>query len=57
MGYWTGLGAAMAGKKEDEKGEQTGSDKSVGNNSRHLVCEETWLRSDGGKCDGPAVAW
>lgn len=30
MGYWTGLGAA--GKKEDKRGGQTGSDKSVGNN-------------------------
>lgn len=57
MGYWTGLGATMRRKREDEKGGQTGSDKSVGNNSRHLVCVEMWPRSDGERCDGPAVAW
>lgn len=57
MGYGTGLGAATIGKKEDVKGRQTGFDKSVGNNTRHPVRVEAWPRSDGGRCEGPAVAW
>lgn len=41
----------MAEKKEDKRGRQTGFDKSVGNNTRHIpyICEEAWLRSDGAR--------
>lgn len=58
MGYWTGLSAVRRKQKRMTKEE----DRPVLINRLVTTLgtsyvKKTWPRSDGGRCDGPAVAW